>query len=310
MTETTEIPPLQLDATNALSSPGERLQQARIAKGLSIEAVSERLKIVPSRVVSLEADEFENLPADTYVRGYIRAFASLVELDVDVQLQHYQEYLQALRDTTIQVTKPELSKSKMLVNRRAQVIVVAAMGIVIVLSLVFWVSGVFDGTKVPVVVRADNSGNSVGTGLIEEQKTAAAVLAAAATPTSSASLTETEIEEPVSAQPDLEAGLNNALLDSEVNSVAEEGAAGALAPSLDQLFFEFTAECWVEIKDAGGKVLFADIQQDGDVLRLEGQAPFNIMLGDAGAVTLLLNDTPVDTTPSNNRKAKRFSVGL
>ena len=77
----------------------------------------------------------------------------------------------------------------------------------------------------------------------------------------------------------------------------------------DELMFSFTGECWVEVSDAKGDVLFTDLQQPGDSLRLTGQAPFKVMLGNARVVALQLNGEPVNTQPGSNRNTLRMTVG-
>ena len=67
-------------------SCGARLKQARIAAGLSIEDVATRLRM-PARVVqSLETDDVARLGAPVFVRGQLRSYARLVDIDLEDQL--------------------------------------------------------------------------------------------------------------------------------------------------------------------------------------------------------------------------------
>ena len=75
------------------------------------------------------------------------------------------------------------------------------------------------------------------------------------------------------------------------------------------LEFSFLDECWVEVRDANDEVVFADIQNSGDNLRLFGQAPFNIMFGNVRAVAeLKINAQEVNVQPSGTRKTLRLTV--
>ncbi|WP_096084447.1 RodZ domain-containing protein [Agaribacterium haliotis] len=99
---------------------------------------------------------------------------------------------------------------------------------------------------------------------------------------------------------------------------AEQGdsANGALAAELAeqgaamqrQLELSFTDDCWVEVKDGSGKLLFADIQRSGDNLRLFGQAPLNLMLGNARAVSLVVDGESVDVPVRSGRDTARFTL--
>lgn len=67
-------------------SCGARLKQAREAAGLSVEEVSARLKM-PGRVVqTLESDDWTTLGAPVFVRGQVRSYARLLNVDVDAWL--------------------------------------------------------------------------------------------------------------------------------------------------------------------------------------------------------------------------------
>jgi cytoskeleton protein RodZ len=68
-------------------SCGARLKQAREAAGLSVEEVSARLKM-PVRVIrTLESDDWAPLGAPVFVRGQVRSYARLLNVDVDAWLE-------------------------------------------------------------------------------------------------------------------------------------------------------------------------------------------------------------------------------
>ena len=67
---------------------------------------------------------------------------------------------------------------------------------------------------------------------------------------------------------------------------AEEAAAESGLESVGMLEFEFTAECWLEVRDSKGELIYANLRRSGDTLTLEGAAPFDVLLGDASAASL------------------------
>ncbi|WP_027893960.1 helix-turn-helix domain-containing protein [Calidithermus chliarophilus] len=60
---------------------GERLREARAAKGLGVAEVAGRLKLRPAMVEALEGEAWEQLPEPALTRGYLRNYALVLGLD-------------------------------------------------------------------------------------------------------------------------------------------------------------------------------------------------------------------------------------
>ena len=75
----------QASATNSASvepiSVGKTLREAREQLGLSVNEVANRIKFAPRQIESLEADDYARLPEAAFVRGFVRSYARLLELD-------------------------------------------------------------------------------------------------------------------------------------------------------------------------------------------------------------------------------------
>ena len=67
--------------------PGLMLKQKRESRDMSVSDVAERLHITVKYVEALESDNYEELPGDTFVRGYLRAYARLLGLDPAVVIE-------------------------------------------------------------------------------------------------------------------------------------------------------------------------------------------------------------------------------
>jgi hypothetical protein len=65
------------------------LRQGRAQRGMSVEDVAKVTKIQPRILESLEAGKFERLPADVFVRGFVRSIARCVGLDADEALARF-----------------------------------------------------------------------------------------------------------------------------------------------------------------------------------------------------------------------------
>lgn len=60
---------------------GVYLREARKKSGLSLEEIATKTKIRLDYLEAIEADKFEDLPAATFVKGFIRSFAIAVRTD-------------------------------------------------------------------------------------------------------------------------------------------------------------------------------------------------------------------------------------
>ncbi len=72
--------------------PGERLQAARIKKGLSVEDVANRMHLSTAILESIEENDFDEITAPIFVKGYLRAYARIVSLNEDEMIQQYVEF--------------------------------------------------------------------------------------------------------------------------------------------------------------------------------------------------------------------------
>ncbi len=70
----------ETDANN-FESAGQRLRTAREAKGLSLEDIASETRIPLRHLESLEAGDWDRLPAPTYTIGFAKSYASAVGLD-------------------------------------------------------------------------------------------------------------------------------------------------------------------------------------------------------------------------------------
>lgn len=68
---------------------GNTLREARIRRGLSIADVEAITKIRGKYLEALEENDFEVIPGPTYVKGFLRTYALLLELDADALVSEY-----------------------------------------------------------------------------------------------------------------------------------------------------------------------------------------------------------------------------
>ncbi|MGZ3661952.1 MAG: helix-turn-helix domain-containing protein, partial [Bdellovibrionota bacterium] len=79
-------------------SLGTYLKKAREGKNVSIEQVAYATRISLKMLRALEEDDHTALPAPTFVRGYLQAYAKYVRLDTQDLLLRYQHHLATAPD--------------------------------------------------------------------------------------------------------------------------------------------------------------------------------------------------------------------
>jgi len=79
----------------------------------------------------------------------------------------------------------------------------------------------------------------------------------------------------------------------------------------DVLQIVFNGVSSVQVDDGSDKQIYRDTRGAGDVLRITGSVPFDISLGDAGAVELSLNGDPIEFRSSiRSDNSARLTIGL
>ena len=72
--------------------PGDRLQAARIENGMSIEDIAMRMHLSVGIVKSIEENNFDDITAPIFVKGYLRAYARIVSLDENDMIDQYIDF--------------------------------------------------------------------------------------------------------------------------------------------------------------------------------------------------------------------------
>ncbi len=70
---------------------GELLKAERLKKNYSVAEVANSLKLSSRIVVSIEAGDIDELPAKTFIRGFVKSYAQFLKLDSDLILRQFLE---------------------------------------------------------------------------------------------------------------------------------------------------------------------------------------------------------------------------
>ncbi|HMS42400.1 MAG TPA: helix-turn-helix domain-containing protein [Pyrinomonadaceae bacterium] len=116
---------------------GEKLQQAREARGATIAEVAEQTRISPLYIESIENNDYRPLPGGIFNKGFVKSFAKYVGVDEQEALQ---DYLSLMANQEIPVAdEPKTYKPEVLTDERANSSnLMTIVFAVIILGLMTW----------------------------------------------------------------------------------------------------------------------------------------------------------------------------
>jgi hypothetical protein len=85
---------------------GEYLQRLRVSSAMSLSEVSRATRIPTAALEAIEADQFESLPGDVFVKGFLRAYARAVGANADEVLALYHASRRSVVSAPIPVAAP------------------------------------------------------------------------------------------------------------------------------------------------------------------------------------------------------------
>src|SRR3954470_21907705 len=69
---------------------GKKFQDARIARGLTLDEAARMTKIRPSRLAEIEADDFSQFPSLAYAKGFLQIYGKFLDVDVGPYLEAFE----------------------------------------------------------------------------------------------------------------------------------------------------------------------------------------------------------------------------
>lgn len=243
-------------------SIGQILRDARLAKGLSLEDISDKTKVRVTLLSYIESDQFEKVGAPTYVKGHINAIARVLNLDSTELLKDFGNIpgdnpLDEVVPQKISKTEVKLDKSlnleKVKLNNKEiktstgfnwSSLMVAALALVMVVGVFSFVTRVNDGVSVPPIAESPE--------IFEEEPVQAA-------PTRT----------PNSDEDNLLADANN-----DVVLVVLEAVDGA---------------SWVRASNLDDETLYEGTIRRGESQSISDLGDIRILVGNAGALNVTLN---------------------
>jgi len=101
----------QKDPYSEIELPGEKLATRRRELNLTLEQVSQTLKLSTRQIAAIEVNDFAALAGITTVKGFIRSYAKLLGLDPDPLVQMVTHEVRADYDPVLRRPLPAASLS-------------------------------------------------------------------------------------------------------------------------------------------------------------------------------------------------------
>ena len=321
------------------NGPGDQLQAARITQGLSIEDVATRMHLSLGILQSIEANNFDDITAPIFVKGYLRAYARLVSLDEDDMIQRYIEFY-SNEDPPINTTSqmaPEISAQDARIKWTTYLVIIVLIAL---LSAWWWnktqnkpeavsldaeqpaADVIIEPIAVePVLeVESNNTIEISGTDIVTaevvpveleppEEESSNAISEAEPQIIVEVNATETNTVEPEVAIES--ASIEEIVTENSVQTATQAFDVNREAPvGSDLLSIVVNADTWADIKDANDHRLVYDLLRANLSLQIKGKAPFNAFFGNGHGVEISINNKSVDiASQTQDDNTARLIIG-
>jgi cytoskeleton protein RodZ len=270
-------------------SVGEILARARAARGFTLEDVAQQLKFGSRQLEALEQNRFDRLPSGTFARGMVRSYARLLKLDGDALLARMQGKFDTPDSSQLAARfKQPVPFSD--ASRRSNVIY-AVLSVLILVAvagvLIEWQQERTKATRLTFIPAAQVP-------LEPPRAVAAKPTQDKAAPPAPAALA------PAAAGPAAPA--------AEAAGPQADKPAPAASADTRRIVFKFDQESWVEVRDATGRRLLAQLMPGGSTRVIDGKPPFSLVIGNAQYVHLVYEDQPFDLKPYIRVEVARFTL--
>jgi len=285
-----------LDVQVAAPGVGAQLKAAREARQMQLADVAQTLKLGPRQVEALESGDWQGLPGQTFIRGFVRNYARLVNLDPAPLMQQLDTLLQRpVNSLALPESKPTKVYSSDFGSSAGRDRLVIFAGLLLVgLAMVIYLLLPND------LSALRGSVQSLIDSLARKESTeiAAPVVspAAPAEPVFPPGSTPQQIMTPQALNP------------AETAAPATAPAPAAVVPASSEapLRFVVEKESWIEVRDRDDKVVFSQRSPSASEQSVSGQGPLSLVIGNAPGVKLYWRGQPVDLAPHTRGDVARL----
>jgi cytoskeleton protein RodZ len=288
------------------------LRAAREAAGLSLDQVAQQLKLAPRQVKALEDEDFGQLPGRTFARGFVRNYARLLNLDGDDLLALLPDaaHAPALGAPALHSTGSTIAELPTAAVVRSNVmrwlIPLALIACIVAAAAYEWHRGALNapGEAARSAATAPKSSGESPT------QSPASLPAQVSRPAPAAGTSSTPLPNPLAAEqaataPAPAAERREA---SPPVAVAVAPAPEAAPATVAPLVLNYRGPSWTEVHDRNGQVLLSRLVAPGSEQQIRGNGPFDIVIGNARAVTLVHRGQPIDLSRYTRQNVARLRL--
>ncbi|GAB7532154.1 helix-turn-helix domain-containing protein [Pseudomonas sp. 3A(2025)] len=307
-------------------NPGETLRQARESQNWSLSDVALRLNLTASSLNHVENGAFDKLPGHTFARGYVRAYAKLLELDQAALVAQFDQYTGSNAKGSEVHALGRIEEPVRLSHNILRIVSLILLLVLVGGGFLWWqdqgslrgkdIAGLSlehvevesaDGTtqihqldEPPQETPAPQVGNGNSSPLPLTPSTSTAETAPVSPAPASPASAPVQATPPVASAP--------AAVAPSVPAATSETIAPIVAGS-GQVSVKFVADCWAQVTDANGKVLSSGLKRKGETLDVTGKPPLSLRLGYARGAEVSYNGQPVDVAPFTSGETARLKLG-
>jgi len=296
-------------------TPGQILRQARERLGLEQKDISSKLNLQVETIDAVENDAAEKLPAPTYVRGYIRSYARMVQLNGDELIKLYENDAAGPPEIIPDIRQHHQISS----NDKPIKAVTYLITFGLALLLIAWLQSHYVVEKTAHINDTVADETTSDNRQMHSQTTELPAYDLPATelpPLTSSGLsmgiteqeTETLIKEILINKPGM---TDTPTIDTAIElatGVAGAEITGTNVTPEDQITFTISKASWIEVYDSGKNKLYLGMGKPGEEINITGIAPFNVLLGYSSGVVVNFNGNKFDTGPFTKGSIARFTL--
>ena len=290
-------------------SPGKALAAARAGLKLSVADVSQQIKYGVKQIEAIESDDYAKLSGTTFVRGMIRSYAKLVQIDSEPLLADLgRRDIPAAATVDLRTNRQEPFIEGGGKPNRVYVSLSVAALVAVAVVVYEWQINPPDTGQVVTITPKEAQGSTAEAAPpapVPEPVHALSPPAPTSVPPPSAQASAPPLSAQASAPspsapasaPDSAAASEAQVPQQPAQAATPVDAASDSVSAKKRIELAFDQQSWVEIKQADGKVLLSQLNPAGSKQVIEGVPPFQVVIGNAGSVRLKYDDAPVDLRP-------------
>ena len=289
-----------IDSASVVQSVGHLLRNARTAKGLSIDDISRQLRLSVQQIEAIEKEDFEKLPGRTFLRGFIRNYANLVQLNPVPLLQMLPESTRVI--STYERTPFKNKQISFSSNREKpgnHSLIIAIILFVIILGAYFLFENGGWNKNSDISAESVETKTESATASVEIQLPLPGVVKNTSNTSDSPANKPSEVNNPVPATENTAAQADAKTESAPENKSAVEKTEKtektvAFDKNTGHLYFKLTADSWIKVVDGKGVTVFEQLKKSGSEQIVTGKRPLSLVIGNASGVNLTYNDKEID----------------